>query len=101
MVKYDDLKMLCSINEDTFDAYKFLTSAIDENSRDLLYIYQTKNEANLKYNEIVEKFKYGIKKKDKQKGMIELNSKDNIYIWTINKAKRQIYGYKFRSIRIR
>lgn len=101
MVNYNDLKMLCSINEDTFDAYKIVTSAIDKNSRDLLYIYQTKNEANLKYNEIVEKFKYGIKKKDKQNGIIELNSKDKIYIWTINKAKRQIYGYKFRDIRIR
>ena len=100
-VDYEHLRILFNTNEDTFDIYKLLTCTIDKNSKDLLYIYKTKEEADFEYKKIVEKFKYCINKKDKQNRTIELKSKDKIYIWTINRIKRQIYGYKFRDIRIR
>ena len=101
MINYEDLKTLSNIDEDTFDMYKVLISAIDKNSKDLLYIYRTKEEADFNYKKIVERDKYYINKKDKQNRIIELENKDKIYIWTISKLKRQIYGYKFRDIRIR
>lgn len=101
MINCENLKMLLNTNEDTLSIYKILNAVIDKNSKDLLYICQTKEEAEFNYNKLVEKNKYYISKKDKQNRIIEFKNKDTIYVWTINKVKRKIHGYKFRDVRIR
>ena len=101
-INYKQLKLLCTINEDTINIYRLLNYLIDkQRGRDLLYIYETKYEADKKYEELLEHFKTNIKYKDKRNRFIEFENKKRIYVWTINKIRNPIDGYKFREIRIK
>lgn len=101
-INYKNLKLLSTIDENTINIFEYLKYLINKQTgKDLLYIYETKKEADKKYNKLVESFKYRIKKKDKQNGFIEFANNERIYIWTINEIKNPLDGYRFRDIRIR
>ena len=101
-INYENLKLLFTINEDTSNTYRLLNHLIDkQRGKDLLYIYETREEANKKYDELVGYFKNAINKKNKRIGFVEFTNKNRIYIWAINRIRNPLDGYKFREIRIK
>lgn len=99
-VNYQQLKMLFDINEETYNVYKLLAYTINEDSKNILYIFETYEEAKRKYAEIAKRFKLLINREDKRNGFIELKNKERIYIWTIGRIINPLDGYRFKDIRI-
>lgn len=99
---YNQVKTMFEISDIAMNVFKNLKySIIHSNNSDELYIYNTINELELDYRDMLYKYSESINKSNRKNKIIYLKNGTKVYLKTINECIRELDGYRFKKVKFR